>query len=141
MSYLARTMRVDRALFAPSLISIGEVAKRRAHHGEENDDVLDYRFNGRSRIASRAAVVGARYSSACAGAQRRKGTLTFLETGVDVSVGDLASPDSIRAAIRPAGFMSNLLAWAHSIKTEGVVRSSTADGRRPFIHSELGGRN
>lgn len=93
-------MRVDRALFAPGLISIGEVAKRRAHHGEENDDVLDYRFNGRSRIASRAAVVGARYSSACAGAQRRKGTLTFLETGVDVSVNDLASPDSIRAAIR-----------------------------------------
>jgi len=43
--------------------------------------------------------------------------------------------------VRPAGFMSNLLAWAHSIKTEGVVRSSTADGRRPFIHSELGGRN
>jgi len=32
--------------------------------------------------------------------------------------------------------MSNLLAWARSIKTEGVVRSSTADGGRPFIHSE-----
>ena len=38
--------------------------------------------------------------------------------------------------VRPSGFMSNLLAWAYSIKTEGVVRSSTADGRRPFIHSE-----
>jgi uncharacterized protein YbjT (DUF2867 family) len=37
--------------------------------------------------------------------------------------------------IQPTGFFSNLLAWAHSIKTEGVVRSSTADGRRPFIHS------
>jgi uncharacterized protein YbjT (DUF2867 family) len=32
--------------------------------------------------------------------------------------------------------MSNLLAWAHTIKTEQIVRSSTADGRRPFIHSE-----
>jgi uncharacterized protein YbjT (DUF2867 family) len=32
--------------------------------------------------------------------------------------------------------MSNLLVWAHSIRTESVVRSSTADGRRPFIHSE-----
>jgi uncharacterized protein YbjT (DUF2867 family) len=32
--------------------------------------------------------------------------------------------------------MSNLLAWGHSIKTEKIVRSSTADGRRPFIHSE-----
>jgi len=38
--------------------------------------------------------------------------------------------------VRPTGFMSNLLAWARSIKAEGVVRSSTGDGRRPFIHSE-----
>jgi uncharacterized protein YbjT (DUF2867 family) len=37
--------------------------------------------------------------------------------------------------VQPTGFMSNLLAWARSIKTEGVVRSSTGDGRRPFIHS------
>lgn len=32
--------------------------------------------------------------------------------------------------------MSNLLAWAHSIKTEGIVRSSTGNGGRPFIHPE-----
>jgi len=38
--------------------------------------------------------------------------------------------------VRPSGFMTNLLAWAHSIKTEGVVRSSTGNGGRPFIHSE-----
>jgi (4-alkanoyl-5-oxo-2,5-dihydrofuran-3-yl)methyl phosphate reductase len=38
--------------------------------------------------------------------------------------------------VRPTGFMSNLLAWAHSVKTEQIIRSSTADGRRPFIHSE-----
>jgi uncharacterized protein YbjT (DUF2867 family) len=38
--------------------------------------------------------------------------------------------------IRPTGFMTNLLAWAHAIKTEGIVRSSTGSGRRPFIHSE-----
>jgi uncharacterized protein YbjT (DUF2867 family) len=38
--------------------------------------------------------------------------------------------------VRPTGFMANLLAWAHSIRTESVVRSSTADGRRPFIHSD-----
>jgi len=36
--------------------------------------------------------------------------------------------------VQPTGFMSNLLAWAPSIKAEGVVRSSTGDGRRPFIH-------
>lgn len=38
--------------------------------------------------------------------------------------------------IRPTGFMSNLLAWARSIKTEGIVRSSTGNGSRPFIHSD-----
>jgi uncharacterized protein YbjT (DUF2867 family) len=38
--------------------------------------------------------------------------------------------------LRPTGFMSNLLAWAHSIRAEGVVRASTGDGKRPFIHSD-----
>lgn len=38
--------------------------------------------------------------------------------------------------VQPTGFMSNLLAWAPSIKAEGVVRASTGDGRRPFIHSD-----
>ena len=38
--------------------------------------------------------------------------------------------------LQPSGFMSNLLAWSHSIKHEGIVRSSTADGRRPFIHCD-----
>ncbi len=38
--------------------------------------------------------------------------------------------------LQPTGFMSNLLAWAPSIKSEGVIRSSTGDGRRAFIHSD-----
>ncbi len=38
--------------------------------------------------------------------------------------------------VRPTGFMTNLLAWAHSIKAESVVRASTGDGKRPFIHPE-----
>jgi uncharacterized protein YbjT (DUF2867 family) len=38
--------------------------------------------------------------------------------------------------VRPTGFMSNLLAWSRSIVAEGIVRSSTGDGRRPFIRSE-----
>jgi nucleoside-diphosphate-sugar epimerase len=37
---------------------------------------------------------------------------------------------------QPTGFMSNLLAWAPSVKAEGVVRASTGDGRRAFIHSD-----
>ena len=38
--------------------------------------------------------------------------------------------------VQPTGFMSNLLAWARSIRTEGVVRAATGEGRRAFIHSE-----
>lgn len=38
--------------------------------------------------------------------------------------------------LQPTGFMSNLLAWSYSIKTEGIVRSSTGNGRRAFIHSD-----
>ena len=38
--------------------------------------------------------------------------------------------------VQPTGFMSNLLAWARAIKGEGIVRSSTGDGKRAFIHAE-----
>lgn len=58
------------------------------------------------------------------GAWHEKGEAAIREVGIPFTF------------VRPTGFMSNLLAWAPSIKAEGVVRSSTADGRRPFIHSE-----
>jgi uncharacterized protein YbjT (DUF2867 family) len=38
--------------------------------------------------------------------------------------------------VQPTGFMSNLLAWARPIKTERIVRASTGEGKRAFIHSE-----
>jgi uncharacterized protein YbjT (DUF2867 family) len=38
--------------------------------------------------------------------------------------------------IQPAGFMSNALEWATSIKAEGVVRAPTGDGRIAFIHPD-----
>jgi len=38
--------------------------------------------------------------------------------------------------VQPTGFMSNLLVWVPSIKAEGVVRASTGDGKRAFIHSD-----
>jgi uncharacterized protein YbjT (DUF2867 family) len=58
-------------------------------------------------------------------------------TGVWHAVGETA----IRAAripftfVQPTGFMVNALFWAESIKSDGVVRASTEDGRIPFIHS------
>ena len=38
--------------------------------------------------------------------------------------------------VQPSGFMSNALFWARSIEAEGVVRTCTADGKIPFIHSQ-----
>src|SRR5262249_20685120 len=35
--------------------------------------------------------------------------------------------------LRPAGFMSNALSWATSIRADGVVRVPTGDGRIPFL--------
>jgi len=38
--------------------------------------------------------------------------------------------------VQPAGFMSNALGWAASIKTDGVVRAPTGEGRIAFVHPE-----
>lgn len=38
--------------------------------------------------------------------------------------------------VRPAGFMSNVLTWARSIRTEGVVRACTGDGKVAYIHPD-----
>lgn len=36
--------------------------------------------------------------------------------------------------VRPAGFMSNALAWADAIKSDGVVKASTGTGKVAMIH-------
>jgi uncharacterized protein YbjT (DUF2867 family) len=65
-----------------------------------------------------------------------------VEHGLAIGAWHEAGEAAIRASrvpfifVRPTGFMSNLLAWGNSIKTEQIVRSATAEGRRPFIHSE-----
>lgn len=65
-----------------------------------------------------------------------------VEQGLAIGAWHEQGEAAIRASgvpfnfIRPSGFMSNLLAWAHAIQSEGVVRSSTGDGRRAFIHSD-----
>jgi uncharacterized protein YbjT (DUF2867 family) len=65
-----------------------------------------------------------------------------VEHGLAIGAWHEQGEAAIRAAgipytfVRPTGFMSNLLAWANTIKLEGIVRSSTGNGRRPFIHSE-----
>ena len=65
-----------------------------------------------------------------------------VEQGLAIGAWHAAGEAAIRASgipftfVRPSGFMSNLVAWADSIKVERVVRASTGDGRRAFIHSD-----
>jgi len=65
-----------------------------------------------------------------------------VEQGLAIGAWHEKGEHAIRACgvpfifIRPSGFMNNLLAWAHAIRTEGIVRASTGNGRRPFIHSD-----
>jgi uncharacterized protein YbjT (DUF2867 family) len=65
-----------------------------------------------------------------------------VEQGLAIGAWHEGGEAAIRASgipftfVRPSGFMSNLLAWANSIKVERVVRASTGDGRRAFIHSD-----
>ncbi len=65
-----------------------------------------------------------------------------VEAGLAIGAWHERGETEIRAAgvpfvfVRPTGFMSNFLAWAASIQAQGVVRSSTGSGRRPFIHPE-----
>lgn len=74
---------------------------------------------------------------------RRLVKLSSLDAGYGLAIG--AWHEQGEAAIRtsglpftfvqPSGFMSNLLAWAPSIRAEGIVRASAGDGKRAFIHS------
>jgi (4-alkanoyl-5-oxo-2,5-dihydrofuran-3-yl)methyl phosphate reductase len=65
-----------------------------------------------------------------------------VEHGLALGVWHERGEAAIRASgvpfifVRPTGFMSNLLAWSHAIKSEGIVRASTGDGKRAFIHSD-----
>ena len=65
-----------------------------------------------------------------------------VEQGLAIGAWHERGEAAIRASgipftfVRPTGFMSNLLAWARSIKADGVVRTSTGEGRRAFIHSD-----
>lgn len=64
-----------------------------------------------------------------------------VEQGLAIGAWHEKGEAAIRASgvaytfVRPTGYMSNLLAWAGAIRSEGIVRSSTGNGGRPFIHS------
>jgi uncharacterized protein YbjT (DUF2867 family) len=64
--------------------------------------------------------------------------LTGVGTGPWHAEGEAAVQESglDYTFIRCAGFMSNALYWADAIKAEGVIRSSTGEGKIAFIHPD-----
>lgn len=139
---LARSEEKARALFGDQVdVSVGDLASpdtiRAAVHGINTVFLVNVgpEIPQRDRVAATICKqLGVRKivklssldveQGLAIGAWHEKGEAAIREIGIAFTF------------VRPTGFMSNLLAWAPSIKAEGVVRSSTADGRRPFIHSE-----
>ena len=64
--------------------------------------------------------------------------LTGIGTGPWHAAGEAAVRESgvPFTFIRAAGFMSNALSWSYPIRDEGVLRSSTGEGKIAFIHSD-----
>lgn len=63
---------------------------------------------------------------------------TGIGTGPWHARGESAIQDSGVAFtfVQAAGFMSNMLGWSEAIRHEGVLRSSTGEGRIAFIHPD-----
>ena len=64
--------------------------------------------------------------------------LTEVGTGPWHAAGEAAVRESgvPFTFIRAAGFMSNALSWSYPIRSEGVLRSSTGEGKIAFIHPD-----
>jgi uncharacterized protein YbjT (DUF2867 family) len=70
--------------------------------------------------------------------------LSSMDAQQDVGTGvwHARGESAIRASgiaftfVQPTGFMENALFWAPQVKSRGVVRSATSDGKIPFIHSD-----
>lgn len=64
--------------------------------------------------------------------------LTGVGTGPWHAAGEAAVRESgvSFTFIRAAGFMSNALSWSYPIRSEGVLRSSTGEGKIAFVHPD-----
>jgi uncharacterized protein YbjT (DUF2867 family) len=90
-------------------------------------------------VRDRAAAIAAKASGV-----KHLVKLSTLDarTGVGTGVWHAQGESAIRESgigftfIQSAAFMVNCLAWAPSIKAEGVVRAATGDGKIAFIHPD-----
>lgn len=131
----ARTMFGDQVD-----VSVGDLSRagRSLPAALEGIDVL-FLLNTGPLLAGRdrAAALAAK----AAGVKQvvKLSTLDVL-TGVGTGPWHARGEDAIRDAgvclrsIRSSAFMTNAFGWAHGIKAEGVLRTSTGNGKIAFIH-------
>jgi (4-alkanoyl-5-oxo-2,5-dihydrofuran-3-yl)methyl phosphate reductase len=82
--------------------------------------------------AAKAAGVGLIVKLSSYDARNKIGTGIWHAEG-EANIRSMAIPSTF---IQPTGFMDNALYWASSIKSEGIVRSATGEGKIPFVHSD-----
>jgi uncharacterized protein YbjT (DUF2867 family) len=98
-------------------------------------------INSGHELAARDAAA-ARVAKACGIEHLVKLSSRDIEQNVGTGPWHAQGEAAIRACgvpftfIRPSGFMSNALSWSTSIKSGGVVTTSTGDGRISFIHPD-----
>jgi uncharacterized protein YbjT (DUF2867 family) len=138
-------------------VFVRDVEKARARYGDRVDlaagDLADtesllgalrgvdalFLVNSGPELASRDEAAA---KAAKAAGVKHLVKLSSMDARRDVGTGawHALGESAIRASgiaftfVQPAGFMSNALGWATSIKAEGVVRAPTGDGRIAFIH-------
>lgn len=140
-------------------IFVRDMEKARARYGDRVDIVLGDLADAESLLAALGGVDAlflvnsgpelASRDEAAAKAAKAAGVkhlvkLSSMDAKQDVGTGawHARGESAIRASgitftfVQPAGFMSNALGWATSIKAEGVVRAPTGDGRIAFIHPD-----
>jgi uncharacterized protein YbjT (DUF2867 family) len=65
-----------------------------------------------------------------------------VQSGVGTGSWHARGEDAVRQSgvaftfVQPAGFMSNALGWSHAIREQGVLRTSTGQGKIAFIHPD-----
>lgn len=140
---LVRDARRARKLFGDHVeIRVGDLAGSRT-------DLTDlFQGCGALFLVNTGPDLGER-DRACALAARDAGVqhlvkLSTLDvkTGVGTGPWHARGEEAIRESgvrhtfIQSAAFMSNVLSWADSIRTDGILCSSTGDGKIAFIHPD-----
>jgi uncharacterized protein YbjT (DUF2867 family) len=140
---LVRDAAKARALFGDRVeVRVGDLAGPRASLAKAFADAdaifllnSGYGLEKRDRVCALAARD--------AGAQHLVKLSTLdVHTGIGTGPWHARGEEAVRESgvgftfIQSAAFMSNVLSWASSIRAEGVLRSSTGEGKIAFIHPD-----